>query len=311
LKIGVFVSDTGGDRTGVEEVQRRARWVEENGFTSAWVPQIPWSLDALTALTLAAAVTERIELGTAVVPTYPRHPLALAQQALSVQVASNGRLTLGIGPSHPVVVESMHGLSYARPYTHTREYVEVLERAMAGPGQVHFEGTEYRVNALLDVPGATPVPILIAALAPKMLALAGSRTEGTITWMADERSLAEHVVPKLVAAALDAGRATSRVVAGVLVAVCDDEAEGRERAARLFSVYGQIPTYARILATGDSTDPAEVCVVGTESQVRARLESYRDAGATDLAAATFAVGDDRPASLRRTHELLASLAPEL
>ena len=103
MKIGIFVSDTGGERTGVEELQRRAQWVEENGFTSAWVPHIPWSLDALTALTLASNVTERIELGTAVVPTYPRHPLALAQQALSVQAASNGRLALGIGPSHPVV----------------------------------------------------------------------------------------------------------------------------------------------------------------------------------------------------------------
>ena len=311
MKIGIFVSDTGGERTGVDELQQRARWVEENGFTSAWVPQIPWSLDALTALALAATVTERIELGTAVVPTYPRHPLALAQQALSVQAASNGRLTLGIGPSHPVVVENMHGLSYAKPYSHTVEYLKVLERAFAGPGQVHFEGEEYRVNALLDVPGATPVPVLIAALAPKMLRLAGSRTGGTITWMADERSIEEYVVPRLVDAARAAERGAPRVVAGLPLAVCDDADEGRARAARLFSVYGAIPTYQRILATGDADDPAEVCVVGTESQVRMRLEAFRDAGVTDLAAATFAVGDDRVASLRRTHELLASLAPEL
>jgi F420-dependent oxidoreductase-like protein len=311
MKIGIFVSDTGGERTGVEELQQRARWVEENGFTSAWVPQIPWSLDALTALTLAATVTERIELGTAVIPTYPRHPLALAQQALSVQAASSGRLALGIGPSHTVVVENMHGLSYAKPYSHTVEYLEVLERAFAGPGQVHFEGEEFRVNALLDVPGGTPVPVLIAALAPKMLRLAGSRTQGTITWMADERSIEEYIVPRLVDAAMEAGRGTPRVVAGLPLAVCDDADEGRARAARLFSVYGAIPTYQRILATGDATDPSEVCVVGTESQVRMRLEAFRDAGVTDLAAATFAVGDDRVASLRRTHELLASLAPEL
>src|SRR6476619_690917 len=269
MKIGIFVSDTGGERTGVEEMLRRAQWVEENGFTSAWVPQIPWSLDALTALALAATVTERIELGTAVVPTYPRHPLALAQQALSVQAASGGRLTLGIGPSHPVVVENMHGLSYAKPYSHTVEYLEVL--------------------------GGTPVPVLIAALAPKMLRLAGSRTEGTITWMADERSIEEYVVPRLVDAAREGGRETPRVVAGLPLAVCDDADEGRARAARLFSVYGAIPTDQRILATGDATDPAEVCVVGTESQVRMRLEAFRDAGVTDLAAATFAVGDDRVA----------------
>ena len=311
MKIGIFVSDTGGERTGVHELQRRARWVEEQGFTSAWVPHIPWSLDALTALVLAAEVTERIELGTAVVPTYPRHPLAMAQQALSVQAASGGRLALGIGPSHPVVIENMHGLSYDRPFSNTREYVEVLTRAFAGPGQVHYEGEEYRVNALLDVPDGSPVPILLAALAPKMLHLAGSRTDGTITWMADERSTEEHVVPRLMAGAIEAGRSAPRVVAGLPLAVCDDAAEGRDRAARLFSVYGAIPTYQRILATGEATDPADVCVVGTEQQVRTRLEQFRDAGVTDLAAATFAVGDDRTTSLRRTHELLASLAPEI
>jgi F420-dependent oxidoreductase-like protein len=311
MRIGVFVSDTGGERTGVEEIQARARWVEEHGFTSAWVPHIPWSIDGLTALVLAAQVTDRIELGTAVVPTYPRHPLAMAQQALSVQAACGGRLALGIGPSHPVVVEHMHGLSYAKPFTDTREYVEVLERAFAGPGQVHFEGTEYRVNALLDVPGATAVPILIAALAPKMLHLAGSRTDGTITWMTDERSIAEHVVPHLVAGAMEAGRAAPRVVAGLPVAVCDDPDVARERAARIFSVYSAIPTYQRILATGDADGPADVAVVGTEAQVRDRLEAFRDAGVTDLAATVFAVGDDRIASLRRTHELLASLAPVL
>ena len=311
MRIGIFVSDTGGERTGVAELQERARWVEAHGFTSAWVPHIPWSLDGLTALVLAAQVTDRIELGTAVMPTYPRHPLAMAQQALSVQAACGGRLALGIGPSHPVVIEHMHGLSYAKPYTNTREYVEVLERAFAGPGQVHFEGDEYRVNALLDVPGATSVPILLAALAPKMLRLAGSRTAGTITWMTDERSVAEHVVPHLHDGAMEAGRRAPRIVAGLPVCVCDDAAAARERAARVFSVYEGIPTYQRILATGDASGPADVAVVGTEAQVRTRLESFRDAGVTDLAATVFPVGDDRVASLRRTHELLATLAPEL
>lgn len=311
MRIGIFVSDTGGERTGVAELEARTRWVEEHGFTSAWVPHIPWSLDGLTALVLAARVTERIELGTAVMPTYPRHPLAMAQQALSVQAACGGRLALGIGPSHPVVIEHMHGLSYAKPYTNTREYLEVLERAFAGPGQVHYEGGEYRVNALLDVPGATPVPILLAALAPKMLRLAGSRTAGTITWMTDERSVAEHVVPHLQDGAAEAGRPMPRIVAGLPVCVCDDASVARERAARVFSVYEGIPTYQRILATGDAAGPADVAIVGTEAQVRTRLEAYRDAGVTDLAATVFAVGDDREASMRRTHELLATLAPEL
>jgi alkanesulfonate monooxygenase SsuD/methylene tetrahydromethanopterin reductase-like flavin-dependent oxidoreductase (luciferase family) len=110
---------------------------------------------------------------------------------------------------------------------------------------------------------------------------------------------------------MEAGRAAPRVVAGLPVAVCDDPDVARERAARIFSVYSAIPTYQRILATGDADGPADVAVVGTEAQVRDRLEAFRDAGVTDLAATVFAVGDDRIASLRRTHELLASLAPVL
>ena len=250
-------------------------------------------------------------MGTAVVPTYPRHPLALAQQALSTQAACGGRLLLGIGPSHPVVIESMHGLSYEKPARHVREYLDVLDRAFAGPGQVHYEGETYTVNALLDVPDSAPVPIMLAALAPLMLKLAGSRTEGTITWMGDERAHAEHIVPKITAAAAEAGRPAPRIVAGLPVAVCDDADEGRARAARLFSVYGDIPTYRRILDRGEAGSPAEVSIIGTEEQVTKRLQSYRDAGVTDIAAAVFAVGDDRDASRQRTRDLLASLAPEI
>jgi alkanesulfonate monooxygenase SsuD/methylene tetrahydromethanopterin reductase-like flavin-dependent oxidoreductase (luciferase family) len=144
-----------------------------------------------------------------------------------------------------------------------------------------------------------------------MLHLAGSRTDGTITWMTDERSIAEHVVPNLVGGAMEAGRPMPRVVAGLPVAVCDDAGAARARAARIFSVYSAIPTYQRILATGDAEGPADVAIVGTEARVQERLEAFRDAGVTDLAATVFAVGDDRTASLRRTHELLAALAPEL
>ncbi len=206
MRIGLFVSDTSSERTGIPELLDVARWAEDSGLATAWVPHIPWSLDALTALALVGQVTSRIELGTAVVPTYPRHPLALAQQALSTQAACDGRLLLGIGPSHPVVVENMHGLSYEKPVRHVREYLDVLDRAFAGPGQVSYSGELYNVNALLDVPGGSPVPIMLAALAPLMLKLAGSRTHGTITWMADERAHAEHVVPRITAAAEEAGQ---------------------------------------------------------------------------------------------------------
>ena len=131
MRIGVFIGDVSGARTSVDELLAAARDADERGFATGWVPHIPWSLDGLTALALAGQVTNRIELGTAVMPTYPRHPLAMAQQALSTQAATDGRLALGIGPSHPVVIEAMHGLEYEAPARHTREYVEVLRAAFA------------------------------------------------------------------------------------------------------------------------------------------------------------------------------------
>jgi 5,10-methylenetetrahydromethanopterin reductase len=310
MRIGIFISETSAERTTVDDLLERAAWADANGFTTGWVPHIPWSLDALTAVTLAGRETTRIELGTAVVPTYPRHPLALAQQALSTQAACDGRLVLGIGPSHPVVIENMFGLSYEKPAAHTREYVGVLDAASQG-GQVRHDGERFHVDALLDVPGAKPVPILVAALAPLMLRLAGEATAGTITWMADERAVAEHVVPRIHAAARDAGRDEPRIVAGLPVAVCDDPDEARSRAARIFSVYEHIPAYRRMLDRGDAGGPADVAVVGDEATVTARLRAYAQAGVTDLAATVFPVGDDTASSRRRTRELLASLAPEL
>ena len=313
MNIGAFVSETSGEQTSVASLVERSKAAEAAGFVSAWVPHIPWSLDAMTALAIVAGATSRIEIGSAVVPTYSRHPLTMAQEALSVQAAAGGRLTLGIGPSHPVVVENMYGLSYKRPINHVREYVEVLDRGFAGTGQVDHDGELFRVHAMLAVPDATEVPLLLAALAPLMLRLAGERTQGTITWMSDERALGEHIVPRVTKAAADAGRPSPRVVIGLPVCVCEAEA-GRQRAAKAFAVYEQIPTYRRILDRGDGASPASVVAVGDEAEVTARLRSYRDTGATDLAATIFGVGDDdaaRTASKRRTHELLADLAPRL
>jgi F420-dependent oxidoreductase-like protein len=312
MRIGLFISDVSGEQTTIDELLANARAAEALGFTTGWVPHIPWSLDGLTALALAGQVTNRIELGTAVMPTYPRHPLAMAQQAMSTQAATNGRLVLGIGPSHPVVIERMHGLEYRRPAHHTREYVEVLRAAFAGAGQVEYRGEMFAFASMLTVPGSTPAPIMIAALAPKMLELAGQLTDGTITYWANERAVGEHVVPRITAAAEAAARPAPRVVVGLPVAVVDDAEAGRERAEKLFASYLQIPTYQRILARGgEHTSPADVAIIGTEAEVTERLRGYASAGATDLCATALGLGDDRDASQRRTLELLASLTPEV
>ena len=310
MRIGVFIGEVSGARTTVDDLLVAARDAEARGFASGWVPHIPWSLDALTALALAGQVTTRIELGTAVVPTYPRHPLAMAHQAMSTQAATAGRLALGVGPSHPVVIEGMYGLAYDAPARHTREYVEVLRAAFACTGHVEYHGEFLDFSSMLEVPGATPAPILVAALAPLMLRLAGEVADGTITYWANERALGDHVVPRITHAASTAGRPSPRVVVGLPVAVVADRDAARERAAKLFTTYNAIPTYQRIMGRGGDAAPEDIAVIGTEANVVARLRSYADAGATELCAAPLGLDDDRDGSHRATLDLLASLAPD-
>jgi F420-dependent oxidoreductase-like protein len=308
MRIGVFIGETTAERTTADELVANARDAEARGLATGWVPHIPWSLDALTALAIAARETSTIELGTAVVPTFPRHPLSLGQDALSVQAVSGGRLALGIGPSHPIVIEGMYGLSYDRPAAHTGEYVEALRACVAATSRVDFDGECFHIHALLDVPGASPMPLLVAALAPRMLELTGRVADGTITYWADEQAIAEHVVPRITGAAAAAGRPAPRVVVGLPVAVTDDVDAARRRAAQLFAAYGRIPTYQRILGRGATADPVDVAVIGTAAQVRERLARFAAAGATDLCASVLGLDDDRAGSRRRTLDVLTELA---
>jgi len=306
VRVGVFIGETTGEQTSVDRLAANARDAESRGLATGWVPHIPWSLDALTALAIAARETSTIELGTAVVPTFPRHPLSLAQDALSVQAVAAGRLALGIGPSHPVVIEGMYGLSYDAPAAHTEEYVEVLRACFTASGRVDWDGARFRVHAPLDVPGATAIPVLVAALAPRMLELTGRLADGTITYWADERAIAEHVVPRITTAASAAGRPPPRVVAGVPVAVTHDVAGARERAGRMFAAYLNIPTYQRILGRGASGSPVDVAIIGDETHVHERLRRFADAGATDLCASVLGLDGDREASRLRTLDVLAA-----
>ena len=196
MRIGLQTGpERGRYREKVARLIAGAQAAEDAGFDTVWVPQIPDEFDALTALALMGNATSRIELGSAVVPVQSRHPVAMAQQALSTQAACDGRLTLGLGPSHHWIVKDMFGLPYERPAALMRDYVEVLETALAGPGPVDVENESYRVHNPLDITDL-PTPILIAALGPVMLKLAGERTAGTILWMADERAIGEHIVPQ-------------------------------------------------------------------------------------------------------------------
>jgi F420-dependent oxidoreductase-like protein len=308
--------ERGRHREKVAKLIADAEAAEKAGFDSIWVPQLPGDFDAMTAVALMGRATRRIEIGTAVVPIQSRHPIAMAQQALSTQAACEGRFTLGLGPSHHWIVSDMLGLAYERPAHLMRNYVQVLNAAFAGPGPVDVENESYRVHNPLDITDLPPTPILLAALAPVMLRLAGEQAAGTILWMADERAISEHIAPRISKAAAGAGRPAPRIVAGVPVSLCPRKEVPalREWSNQILGHSEYSPNYQRVLEHGDATDVGDLLAAGDESDVIARLRRFRDAGATDISARIVPFGRDRAErieSRRRTEAFLARLGPEL
>ncbi|AOS90956.1 LLM class F420-dependent oxidoreductase [Mycobacterium intracellulare] len=289
---------------------------ESAGFAAFWIPQVPGYLDAMTAVTLIGQATDRIEIGTAVVPIQTRHPMIMAQQALTTQIACGGRFTLGIGPSHHWIVNGQLGLAYDRPARLMGDYLDVLNASFGGPGTVDVDNESYCVHSPVDVTDAYGVPILLSALGPAMLRLAGERAGGTILWMADERAIADHVVPRITSAATGAGRQAPRIVAGVPVALCsaNEVGDARAYASEVLGHADFSPNYVRLLEHGDAEDVGDTMAAGDEQAILARLSRYRDAGVTDLAARIVPLGKDvgeRADSRRRTQDFLSSLCPEL
>lgn len=289
---------------------------EDAGFASFWIPQVPGYLDAMTAIALLGQVTDRIEIGSAVVPLQTRHPVAMAQQALTTQVACDGRFALGMGPSHKWIIDGQLGLSYERPAHLVRNYLQVLNAAFMGPGSVDIDNDTFHVHSPMDVAEPMPMPVLLAALGPVMLQIAGEQTNGTILWMADERAIHEHIAPRITRAATDAGRPAPRIVAGVPVAVCSngDVDDARAYAGEVLGHAHFSPNYERLLEHGDATDVGDTMAAGDEQTVLRRLLRYRDAGVTDLAVRIVPLGPDpgaRMASRARTQRFIASLCPEL
>ena len=285
---------------------------EAQGFASFWFPQVPGYLDAMTAVALLGQVTERIEIGTAVVPIQTRHPLIMAQQALTTQAACSGRFSLGVGPSHHWIIADQLGLPYDRPARLVRDYLDVLLAAFAGPGTVEVDNANYHVHGPIDVADSCEMPVLLAALGPAMLRMAGERAGGTILWMADERAIGDYVVPRITEAAAAVGKSGVRVVAGVPVALCSPHEidDARAYASEVLGHADFSPNYVRLLEHGDAADVGDTMAAGDESTVLARLQRYRDAGVTDLAARVVPLGGDaqtRKKSRQRTQDFLASL----
>ena len=300
MRIGVMV---GGQsyRGGLEDLVGRAKDLESRGFATLWIPNV-FGLDAVTAAAAVGRETERIELGTAVVPTYPRHPTALAQQALTAGAACRGRFTLGIGLSHPRVIEHMLGLSYARRARHMREYMEVLGPLLRGE-PAKFEGDEYRVDFALEVPDAPGVPVLIAALGERMLEIAGRQAAGTILWMTGPRTIERHIAPKLRAAARAAGRAEPRIVAGMHIVLTSDAEAANQQVGSRLAMYGTMPSYRAMLDIEGAEGPTDLALIGDEKTLDSGLERLRDLGVSDFEASIVSTDEGAAA---RTLEYLES-----
>ncbi len=291
MRVGLFDSGFRGQRPAtLDQLVERSRLAETFGLASVWFNNIVGH-DAMTAAALAARATTGIELGTAITPTYPRHPYAMAQQAASTQAAARGRFTLGVGPSHRVVVEGRWGLSYERAYSHTHEYLSVLIPLLR-TGEVDHKGGLFTVRTKLTSTDGLPVSVLLAGLGPKMLALAGSLADGTVTWMVGTRTLRDHIVPRMREAAAKAGRPSPRIVVGLPLALTNDVDGAREVARRAFNTYASLPAYRAMLDREGAAGPAEVAVVGDPDAIGEHLLRLAEAGATDFIASPYALGAD-------------------
>ncbi|MFI0445824.1 LLM class F420-dependent oxidoreductase [Actinomadura sp. 6N118] len=301
MRIGVSLRERSGPEALVkltDDVRRAA----DDGFTSAWLSNI-FGLDALTALAVAGSQVPGIELGTAVVPTYPRHPATLAQQSRTTALAlGSGRLTLGIGLSHKVVIEDMFGYDFGRPLRHMDEYLSVLLPLLDGQ-PASFSGETVQAQVALSVPNEGRVPVLLAALGPKMLGLAAERADGTILWMTGPTTVREHIAPTITAAAQAAGRPAPRIVCVLPVGVTGDVAAAKERAAKAFEVYGTLPSYRAMMDREGADGPADLAIVGDEDTVGAKLDELAKAGVTDFVAGEFLPRDEAA----RTRDFLKSL----
>ncbi|MCD2186706.1 TIGR03564 family F420-dependent LLM class oxidoreductase [Actinomycetospora soli] len=284
----------------VDELAARARAVEDAGLDTVWLPQ-GYGFDTLTTYAALARETSRVELGASVVVVQPRHPRVLAAQALTVQAGSHGRLALGLGVSHPGLLE-VYGVPFERPVAALRAHLDVLEpilddRSVPGSSGVGSSATD------TAVPGAEPrVPLLLGALGPVMLALAGERTSGTITFLSGPRTIGEHVVPRLSAAAAGEPR---RIVVGVPVALTDEPERVRAEVAADYAAYARLPSYAAVLARDGFASPGDIAVVGDEAALAAGLAQYADAGATDLNVSPVGTAEERARTLAVLGELRA------
>lgn len=292
----------GTSQGNLSELREHAAWAERAGFDGLWVSQI-FGLDPIVALAaIGSDFPGFSELGTSVVPLTGRHPMSLAPSALTAQAATSGRFTLGIGPSHKMVAEGFFGESYARPFTRTKEFVESLN-GLFETGSTSVDGEELFSSGWLNI-DAPPVPILLAALGPKMLELAGTSTAGTSLGSCGPKTIATHIKPRIDAAAASAGRPTPRIMALVSIGITTAPDARREHSRKQSELYAALPSYRAMLDIEGVASPADLYLFGDEATVLAGLERYVEAGITDFRLGVAVDNEDEIAATRSFIEVL-------
>ncbi|WP_033424263.1 TIGR03564 family F420-dependent LLM class oxidoreductase [Actinomadura flavalba] len=295
MRIGAFLLAGGAP---LDDHAEEARHIARAGLGSVFYGQFTgW--DAVDTAVLAARDNPSLEAGTAIVPTYAQHPAALARQALTAAALTGGRFTLGVGPSHAALVEGELGLSYERPARHVRAYLEALRPLLRGE-----DGTYSGATTRIDAPGATPPPVILSALGPVMLRIAGELADGVVTTWTGPAALADHIVPSVTAAAQAAGRPAPRVLAGVYAALTDDPESVRAELATQLGFASGLPAYRAILARQGLTGVHETAIAGDERALTAEIARFANAGVTDLLISPHGTPDQR----RRTLEFAGALS---
>lgn len=303
MRIGINATaqTTRGD---VAEAVAHATTAEVDGFANYWLPEHPTGgVDVLTMLTLIGQSVATMELGTAIVPTFPRHPMALAAQALTVNSVIPGRLTLGIGLSHRSMMADL-GMDSARPVRHLIDYLSILGPLLEH-GTVDHQGELLSCTATVFTKQDDPPDVLVAALGAQTLKVAGARTSGTSLAWVGPRTVTEHIVPVLTDAADRAGRVAPRVLSTLPICVTDDPMPARRSLAKTAGWYATLPSYAAMFQQEQVADPVDVAIIGTEAEVEERLHGLAAAGVTDFAASELSTTPDERAA---TRQLLARLA---
>ncbi len=274
-------------KASIEAIKADAHKAAKDGFKSYWLAEHPTGgFDALTVLAVIASSVPDIEMGTAVVPTFPRHPMVLAGQALTSQTALQGRLCLGIGLSHEIMMAQL-GIGFEKPIRHLRDYLSIL-MPLLEKGRVSYVGETLSCEAQ----------------GPQALRVAGSRTDGTTLAWVGPKTIAGHIVPCLTEAASKANRKTPRVISTLPVVVTKQVDAIRERISKTLTMYGELPSYKAMFKREGVSGPADLAIAGSESAVEDALMALKEAGVTDFAASVYATN---PEENEQTRSLLISL----